>query len=59
MTKSYMVWVAHTKYYYRYVKAGSYDEAEDTVALALGSDEDKKLIFDDEEWEVYKVEEAT
>jgi hypothetical protein len=59
MTKKYIVGVAHTNYYYRCVYAHNYDEAEDMVIKELGTDNNRKLAFEGEDWEVYKVEELT
>jgi hypothetical protein len=59
MTKKYMVSVAHTHYYYRYVEAHNYDEAEDMVIEELGTDNNRKLNLEGEDWEVYMVEELT
>jgi hypothetical protein len=55
-SKRYRVSVAHTYYYYRYVEAHNYDEAEDMVIKELGTD---KLNLEGEDWEVYMVEELT
>ena len=59
MTKKYRVSVAHTHYYYRYVEAHNYDEAEDMVINELGTDNNRKLNLEGEDWEVYMVEELT
>jgi hypothetical protein len=58
MTKKYRVSVAHAKYYYRYVEAHNYDEAEEMVIKELGTDNNTKLNLEGEDWEVYMIEEA-
>ena len=57
--KKFTVWVAETNFYYVEVEANSKEEAEQKIIDdGMNVHEDPKYVWDDEEYEIYKIEES-